>query len=72
MKLGLSRMAQAMLLQLGCLAVLPGLAQAQALVASSAIVPGERVSDWLLRTAGPQADVTALHWRVQAERLTQR
>ncbi len=37
----------------------------------TAIVPGERLSDWLLRNAGPDTDFTALHWRVNAERLSQ-
>jgi hypothetical protein len=35
------------------------------------ILPGERLSDWLLRNANPNADTTALHWRVQAERAPQ-
>jgi len=37
----------------------------------SAIVPGERLSDWLLRNAGPGADTTALQWQVAAERAGQ-
>jgi len=37
-----------------------------------AIVPGERLSDWILRNAGPLADTTALQWRVDAERAPQR
>lgn len=32
---------------------------------------GERLSDWLLRNAGPHADTTSLHWRVQSERHAQ-
>jgi len=43
--------------------------------APSAIVPGERLSDWLLRNAGsntdPDADFTALHWRATAQRRAQ-
>ncbi len=35
------------------------------------IVPGERLSNWLLRNANPNADTTSLHWRVQAERVQQ-
>jgi membrane-associated phospholipid phosphatase len=38
----------------------------------AAIVPGERLSNWMLRSANPNADTTALHWRVQAERAPQR
>ena len=37
----------------------------------AAIVPGERLSDWMLRNTNPNADTTALHWRVQAERAPQ-
>lgn len=60
------------LIQLACMAVLPPAALAQRpVLASSAVVPGERVSDWLLRNAAADADVTALHWQVQAERLQQ-
>lgn len=32
---------------------------------------GERLSAWLLRTYGPQADTTALHWRNSSEQLPQ-
>jgi len=32
------------------------------------VIPGERLSDWLLRLAGPASDTTALHWRAQAQR----
>ena len=35
------------------------------------IVQGERLSDWLLRNAGPGADTTSLHWQVSAERARQ-
>lgn len=64
-------MARATLLQLACMAALTPAVLAQPAVVSSAVIPGERVSDWLLRNAAPDADVTALHWRVPAERLSQ-
>jgi membrane-associated phospholipid phosphatase len=35
------------------------------------VVPGERLSDWLVRVAGPAADTTSLHWRVEAQRAPQ-
>lgn len=35
------------------------------------VKPGERLSDWLLRNAGADADTTALHWQVWAERAGQ-
>lgn len=38
---------------------------------SAAVLPGERLSDWILRTIGPTGDTTALHWRVAAERAPQ-
>ena len=37
----------------------------------AAIVPGERLSSWLLRNTDPNADTTALHWRVQVEAAQQ-
>ena len=37
----------------------------------AAVVPGERLSSWLLRNTNPNADTTALHWRVQAEQAAQ-
>ena len=40
-------------------------------VQSAAVVPGERLSDWLLRNTGTSQDLTALHWRVDAERAPQ-
>jgi hypothetical protein len=46
-------------------------AHAQGTVALSRVVPGERLSDWLLREVGPDADTSALHWRVPAERAAQ-
>lgn len=33
---------------------------------------GERLSEWLVRSSGAQADTTALHWRVESERPPQR
>jgi membrane-associated phospholipid phosphatase len=38
---------------------------------SLAPIESERLSAWLLRTHGPQADTTALHWRSANERLPQ-
>lgn len=35
------------------------------------VVPGERLSDWLVRNAVPGTDTTALHWRVAAEQAPQ-
>jgi len=50
----------------------PALAQSTSqLQVQSAVVPGERLSDWLLRNAGPDADLTAIHWRIEAERAAQ-
>jgi membrane-associated phospholipid phosphatase len=46
-------------------------AAAQIDSAAPAVVPGERLSNWLLRTAGPNADTTALHWHAYAERAAQ-
>ncbi len=34
-------------------------------------IGGERLSDWLLRNAGPNADTLSLHWRVRSERHPQ-
>jgi membrane-associated phospholipid phosphatase len=61
LKFQLTRTAQASVL---CLACWAGLTQAS-------IVPGERLSDWLLRNADTGADTTALQWQVQAERAPQ-
>ena len=46
-------------------------AQAQVIPAKTDVAPGERLSDWLMRQVGPNADTSALHWRVPAERATQ-
>jgi len=35
------------------------------------VVEGERLSDWMLRNAGPNSDMTALHWRAETERRAQ-
>jgi hypothetical protein len=35
------------------------------------VVVGERLSAWILRNAGPNADTSALHWRVESERAPQ-
>ena len=71
MRLRRTGIALAVSMQLLGLAVVVPTAAAQDLDPMAAVVPGERLSDWLLRNAGPNADVTALHWRVQAERLAQ-
>ena len=46
-------------------------AQAQGRPTQTNVVPGERLSDWLLRQVGPDGDTSALHWRVPAERNAQ-
>ena len=58
------------LLALACLVGTPAQAQqaVNAVPVDAPIVPGERMSDWLLRTQGPDADLTALHWRADTER----
>jgi membrane-associated phospholipid phosphatase len=65
------RIAQACVLCLACWAGLPKAAKAQNTIVESAIIPGERLSDWLVRNAGPNADTTSLQWQVQAERAPQ-
>lgn len=40
-------------------------------VPAQAIVPGERLSDCLLRNASTDTDFTSLHWRVNAQRPSQ-
>lgn len=65
------RVVQTALLHLVMAAAMSSTVHAQAVVAASAVVSGERMSDWLLRNAGPDADLTSLHWLVQAERLSQ-
>ena len=62
-------MARAVALCFAC----PVVAWSQALAApiQAPVVAGERLSDWLLRNAGPHADTTALHWTVEAERAAQ-
>ena len=62
-------MAHAVALCFAC----PVIAWSQSLAApiQAPVVVGERLSDWLLRNAGPQADTTALHWTVEAERAAQ-
>lgn len=47
-----------------------GFALGQALP-QAAPVPGERLSDWLLRNTDSSTDLTALHWRVPTERAAQ-
>ena len=64
-------MGQAILLCITGYAALPAAVNAQAAPLQSAVVPGERLSDWLVRNAGPHSDTTALHWQVKAERASQ-
>ena len=71
MKFQLTRMAQATVLCIACWASLPDVALAQNAPIQTAIVPGERLSDWLLRNAPPHTETTALQWQVQAERAPQ-
>ena len=66
-----SRLQQSIALCLLCMTGWPTLAAAQPFPIQGAIVPGERLSDWLLRNAGPNADTTALQWQVQAEQVPQ-
>ena len=66
--------ARATALCLLCALGLPFNAHAQAsqpFPIQAPIVAGERLSDWLLRNAGPNADTTALQWQVQAEQVSQ-
>ena len=71
MKLQPRRVPYALAVGIVCWVALVYPAQAQTVAQPAAIVPGERLSDWLLRNAGPNADTTALHWQVQAERASQ-
>lgn len=61
-----SRLPQAWVVALLCGGALAGLPAWAAAPAA-----GERLSAWLLRTYGPQADTTALHWRNTSEQLPQ-
>ena len=54
---------------LACLVCLP--AAASAAGAPSAVVAGERLSDWLLRNPDPAAFAPALQWRVPSEKMAQ-
>jgi len=45
--------------------------QALAADANMPPVPGERLSEWVLRVHGPHADTTSLHWHSRAERQLQ-
>lgn len=69
-----SCIAQACFLCLAGGLSLPVLAQDSPVFATpiqAAVIPGERLSEWLLRNAGPNADTTALQWQVSAERASQ-
>lgn len=61
------RLAPICLALLACCTAMSQAAWADGLPGATRIVPGERLSDWLLRNAPPGADATALHWRVPAE-----
>ncbi len=71
MNLRPTRLNQVTALCLLCMMGFPVVANAQQFPIQGAIVPGERLSDWLLRNAGPNADTTALQWQVQAEQTPQ-
>ena len=71
MKLRCTLVARAVALCISCTVSSWGLAATQGTAIQSPVVPGERLSDWLLRNAGPHADTTALHWTVEAERAPQ-
>lgn len=71
MKFKSARLTQTSILCIACWTLAPQMAHAQKAPLQAAIVPGERLSDWLLRNAGPTVDVTALHWQVLAERAPQ-
>ena len=71
MKLRRTLVARAAVLCVSCSVASWSLAAAQDAVISAPLVAGERLSDWLLRHAGPYADTTALHWTVEAERASQ-
>lgn len=66
-----TRVAQASVLCLACWTGLQATAFAQAAPNAATVVPGERLSDWLLRNAGPLADTTSLQWQVPSERAPQ-
>lgn len=63
--------ARAAALCVSCTVASWSLAAAQDAIISAPVVAGERLSDWLLRNAGPHADTTALRWEVEAERAPQ-
>ena len=72
MKFLLAIFAQASVVCVTCFIVgVHSMAKAQNLAIQSAIIPGEHLSDWLLRNADPYADTAALQWRVEAERAPQ-
>lgn len=66
MKLRLTLVARAVALCVAC--SVASWSQAATTPVQAPVVAGERLSDWLLRNAGPHADTTALHWTVEAER----
>ena len=69
MKLRRTLVARAVALCVACSVV--SWSQAATAPVRASVVAGERLSDWLLRNVGPNADTTALHWTVEAERAPQ-
>ncbi len=65
MKFQRTQVAYASVLCLACWVILPTSAMAQ--VQNAPVKSGERLGDWLIRNAGPNADTTALHWRVLSQ-----
>ena len=49
----------------------PGAPPGTPAVGALRVVPGERLSDWLLRNADSKTDLTALHWTVVTEQPAQ-
>lgn len=66
-----TRIAHACVLCMACWTSLSTVAFAQPTAIAAAVVPGERLSDWLLRNAGPNVDTTALQWQVPSEKAPQ-
>lgn len=71
MKLHRTRLASALLLVCATWVSNSYSAEAPDKPQQAAVIPGERLSDWLNRVAGAIPDTTALHWRVDAQRAPQ-
>ncbi len=56
---------------LGASAPVQAQTESQPVGAALTVVPGERLSDWILRNRGPNALLVDVHWRVDAERAPQ-